>query len=131
MKGWSIIACFNFNDFGSVLSVEDKVLDRVGEAEFVRGPGLEVLGAEGAPHGQPAPVGEGGGARLPRPPVLEADLTVAPHRRHDGVEGVALEAGVGRPEVAAVHHEGQAAEVHVEHHEEGVGHREGLLGAAG
>lgn len=59
--------------------------------------------------------------------VLHGDLGVAPHRGHDGVERLAAQAARRHAEVAAVRAEGERALVHVEHHEQPVGHQELLV----
>ena len=59
---------------------------------------------------------------------------MTPHGGDYGVEGPPPEAGVGHPEVPPLRHEGEGAEVHVQDHEDGVGHHGepgGGVGGAG
>ncbi|KAL0592948.1 hypothetical protein AAY473_037189 [Plecturocebus cupreus] len=59
--------------------------------------------------------------------VAHGDFAVAPHGTHHRVQLLALEASEGHAQVLAVHDEAERALVHVQHHEQRVGQREGLI----
>ena len=129
---FSVIKLNNWNTvLFSPLSVHYKVPDGCGQAESLRPAPFQPRHAYAPPHGPAAPVGEGGGPRLPAHPVLERHLAVAPHRGHDRVEGLPAETGVRNPEVATVDQEGQGTQLHIQHHQEGVRDREHFLLAGG
>lgn len=60
--------------------------------------------------------------------VAHGDFAVAPHGTHHRVQLLALETSEGHPQVLAVHDEAECAFIHVQHHEQRVGQREGLVG---
>lgn len=59
--------------------------------------------------------------------VLDGDLGVPPHGGHDGVQHLPAQAARRHAQVAPVGAEGQRALVHVQHHQQPVGHQELLV----